>query len=321
VIYLTGATGFIGSRVARRLIERGERIRCLVRNRSRGHTLEELGAELVDGDVADRGVHERAMHGADAAIHLAAIYDIGIVDSNVLQHANVDGTKAFLEAAEAARVRRIIYISSNVALGPVAGEPTEAYEGPYHSVYHRTKAAAHRLARDAQRRGLPVIIVCPSFVYGPGDEGPAGRFICDLVRRKVPALLSTPSWFSYVHVDDVAAGIVGALDHGRIGEVYLLTGDETNMNDFAARVAGLARVKPPALRFPVFLAKPTGRFLDAVARLTGLRFPITREAVQTTSVDRWLHTHTRATRDLGYNPRDLTAGLPDTVQWALARRS
>lgn len=310
MIYITGATGFIGSRVADRLLERGERIRVLVRSRERGVGLESRGAELVEGDVADRDAHARGLAGATAAIHLAAIYEVGIVDAAALERANVDGTRAFIDAAKEAATPRVVYTSTTVALGPGNGsEPTDAYEGPYHSIYHRTKSDAHRLARAAQRDGMPLIIVCPSFVYGPGDAGPAGRFIDDIRKRSLPALLSAPSHFSFVFVDDVVDGMIAALDRGTIGEVYVLSGVGTDMNTFAARVGERLGVKPPALRMPVVLAKPVASAMDAVSKMTGIRFPMTREAVETTSVDRWLHTHERASRDLGYEPRGLDQGL------------
>ncbi|MGQ0562861.1 MAG: NAD-dependent epimerase/dehydratase family protein [Gemmatimonadota bacterium] len=223
MIYITGATGFIGTRVAKRLLARGERVRCLVRSRERGTTLEQLGAELLEGDAADRAAHERGLRNATAAIHLAAIYELGLVDAAALERTNVAGTRAFLAALEQSRTPRAVYTSTTVALGPTGAdpEPRDAYDPPYHSVYHRTKAEAHKLARDAQSRGLPLVIVCPSFVYGPGDRGPAGRFIDDLLQRRVPALLGAPGWFSYVFVDDVADGIVAALDRGTPGEVYI----------------------------------------------------------------------------------------------------
>lgn len=321
MIYITGATGFIGSRVAHRLLERGERVRLLVRSRARAAALVQAGAELIEGDVADPAVHLRGLQDARAAIHLAAIYDIGIVDAAAIERTNVAGTRALLDATAQARTPRVLHISSTAALGPSSGaptEPSEAYSGPYHSEYHRSKAAAHRLARAGQNAGHPVIIICPAFVYGPGDHGPAGRFVNDVVHRKLPALLSKPAWFSYVHVDDVAHGIVAALDRGRPGAVYLLTGEDASMNDFAQRVAAVAGVAPPRLRLPLALARGLTFVLDPLSRITHLRFPITREAVRTTAVDRWLHTHERATRDLGYQPRLLEAGLPETVAWASA---
>lgn len=310
MIYITGGTGFIGSRVARRLLERGERIRLLVRSRVRTGSLEALGAEIVEGDVSDRSAHERGLAGATAAIHLAAIYQVGVVDAAALERANVEGTRVFLDAAARAGLPKAVYISTTAALGPADGtEPRDAYTGPYHSVYHRTKSEAHRLARAAQAAGAPLVIVCPSFVYGPGDEGPAGQFVDDLRARKVPALLNDPSSFSYVYVDDVVSGIIAALDRGRVGEVYVLSGEATDMNDFAERVTGRMGVKAPVLRLPVALVRPASVALDGISRLTGVRFPITNEAVRTTAGDRWLHTHERAANDLGYAPRPLSDGL------------
>jgi dihydroflavonol-4-reductase len=320
MIYITGATGFIGSRVARRLIARGEQVRCLVRSEARGADLRALGAELIVGDVADRAIHEQGLHGAATAIHLAAIYEIGIVDGRELQRVNTDGTRSFLAAAAQARTPRVVFISTSAALGPMdqeQAEPRDAYHGPYPSEYHRTKADAHRSARDAQRNGQPVIIVCPSFVYGPGDTGPAGRFVAELVDRKVPALLSRPAWFSYVFVDDVAVGIIAALDRGMPGEVYVLSGEAASVNDYAQRVAELAHVKPPRLRVPATPARWASVLLDLIARATGLRFPMSVEAVKVGGIDRWLHTHERASRDLGYQPRSLADGLPETVAWAI----
>jgi dihydroflavonol-4-reductase len=321
MIYITGATGFIGSRVARGLIARGEPIRCLVRSEARGAELRALGAELIVGDAADRETHERGLHGAAAALHLAAIYDVGIVDGRELERVNADGTRALLAAAEHTRTPRVVYVSTTAALGPVAEAPTEpreAYPGPYPSEYHRTKADAHRSARTAQRAGQPIIIVCPSFAYGPGDQGPAGRFVLDLINCKVPALLSSPAWFSYVFVDDVATGIIAALDRGSMGEVYVLSGDAVSVNDYAEQVAALAHVRPPRLRVPAILARWTSVGLDLIARATGLRFPMSVETVKIGSVERWLHTHERARRDLGFQPRSLAAGLPETVAWAIA---
>jgi nucleoside-diphosphate-sugar epimerase len=316
VIYITGATGFIGARVARRLLERGEQVRCLVRSPQRAEQLQSLGADVMVGDIADEQAHFDGLQGATLAYHLAAIYDVGIVDRAELERTNVAGTRAYLNALEKAHTPCAVYTSTTVALGPVqpdTPEPRDAYDGPYPSQYHRTKAEAHRLARAAQARGLPLIIVCPAFVYGSGDQGPGGRFIRDILKGRVPALLTQPAHFSYVHVDDVVSGLLTAGERGRVGEVYLLTGEAASMNDFAERVAKLGGTRAPALRFPTELARLTGTVLDLIARPTGLRFPITREAVATTSKDEWLHTHERATRDLGYTHRGLDQGLPETV--------
>ena len=317
-VFLTGATGFIGGRLARRLSGRGDRMRCLIRASSRSGNLRELGAELVVGELNDVDTLTRAMKGCDVAYHLAAIYDIGVVSAAELQRVNVSGTRAFVEAATRAGVPRAVYVSTTVALGPSDGgadENLHEYAGPYPSTYHRTKAEAHRLAREAMDRGAPLIIACPAFVYGPGDAGPGGRFIADLLRRRVPALLTSPAWFSYVHVEDVASGLELIGEHGRLGGTYVLSGEAASMNAFAERVAKVGGVKPPPLKFPPAVAELTGRLLDPLSRLSGIRLPISREAVATTARDRWIHSHARAERELGWKPRTLNDGLPETVAW------
>jgi nucleoside-diphosphate-sugar epimerase len=316
LVVLTGATGFIGSRLAAALAQRGDRLRCLVRSASKAARLRDLGAELIEGDVVDSKLLAMAFDGADAACHLAAIYDVGIVDAAEMERVNVGGTRAFLDAAAIAATPRVLYVSTTAALGPGEGEEPDEdvdWKGPYPSVYHRTKAAAHRLARTAQKDGLPLIIVCPAFVYGPGDDGPGGRFLRDIVRARMPGLLADPGWYSYVHVDDVVAGLIAALDAGAPGTTYVLSGQHASINDFAIRAARVAGVRPPLLRLPNTLAAVAGRLLDVIARPTGLRFPITGETVATSAATRWLHGHERATRELGWVPRSLDVGLPEAV--------
>lgn len=328
LVFLTGATGFIGSRLARRLADRGDRLRCLVRPGSDTSDLERLGAELVVGELADPASFARGLEGAALAYHLAAIYDVGVVDQAALERTNVGGTHSFLYAIERARTRRAVYVSTTAALAPVTEEEEEGDEeteyppgSRFPATYHRTKEKAHRLARDAQvRKGLPLVIVCPAFVYGPGDRGPGGRFIADLLKGRIPGLLARPGWFSYVHVDDVVEGLLRAGEQGRPGQSYVLSGEHRSINDFAAEVCALAGKRPPRLRFPVPLARLTAILLDALGRLTGLRFPISRENVNVSAGLRWLHSHAKARRELGWTPRPLAEGLPETVAWFVERQ-
>ncbi len=325
LVFMTGATGYIGSRLARRLVERGDRLRCLVRASSDTTDLERLGAELVEGDLTDAGALVGSLGGVDMAYHLAAVYEIGIVDHRALERTNIHGTRAFLSAAGRARTPRAIYMSSTAALAPVAiGEGDEHSDYPpgahYPSVYHRTKAKAHKLAREAQRLGLPLIVVAPSIVYGPGDRSVSARYVEDLIAGRLPGLLTREPWFSYVHVDDVVEGLLLADEKGRVGRTYILSGEHAALSDFLGRVGEIAGKKPPRLRFPVSLALAMASILDAVSRLTGIRFPINREAVNTAAGHRWLHSNARARRELGWVPRPLAEGLPEYVNWFLERR-
>lgn len=316
-VFLTGATGFIGKRLAAALVARGDRLRCLVRDTRAAQDLEAMGARLIQGDITDDTALQYGLDGADLAYHLAAIYDMGLVDAGAMERVNVDGTRAFLLVAESVGVPRMVYMSTTAALPPALdGEPEDAREsdGPYPSIYHRTKAHAHRIARRAQSRGSPLLIACPANVYGPGDRGPNGRFIADLMRRRVPALFTNPGWYSYVHVDDVVRALVALGDRGVLGETYILSGEALSVNDFAERVTREAGVRAPRLRFPARLIKATTAVLDPISRVTRIRFPINREIVDT-SAHRWVHGRTHATRDLGWTPRPLAEGLPETVAW------
>jgi dihydroflavonol-4-reductase len=156
-------------------------------------------------------------------------------------------------------------------------------------------------------------------VYGPGDRSPHALFMMDLIRGRVPGLPMRPAWWSYVHVDDVAEGIVAAAERGRPGETYVLSGEHMRMDEFARRVARLAGRRPPPFRFPGPVLRISATLMDVIARVTGLRTSINRENVEMVNGWRWLHSHAKATRELGWVPRPLAEGLPETVAWLRAQ--
>lgn len=326
VVFLTGATGFIGERVARRLAADGWQLRCLVRSPSApaAQGLAALGAELIPGDVVDDAALDRGLRGAALAYHIAAVYDIGVVDEGRLETTNVDGTRAFLRALERAGTARAVYVSSTVALGPVPpgehGDAQPPFAGPHPSIYHRTKTEAHRLALEAQRRGLPLVIACPAYVYGPGDQGPAGRLIEDLLRRRVPTLVSDPAWYSYVHVDDVADALAALAVRGATTGVYVLGGENERFDRFIARITKLAGVFTPRPITPRAVARALGRVLDVITRRTGRRFAISVEGANVASGAHYTFGHARARADLDFAPRSLDEGLPGTVKSFQAAR-
>jgi dihydroflavonol-4-reductase len=320
-VFITGASGFIGERLGRFLAARGDRLRCLVRSPAAARRVEAFGALPIQGEITDDIALERGLTGADLAFHLAGMYDIGIVDRATMERVNVDGTQAFLRGAVHAKVPRLIYASSTVALGPAEdgeGDESSEYRGPFPTEYHRTKTEAHALAREAQRKGLPLIIVCPAVAYGPGDESPNGRFMADLLRHRVPGFLSRSAWFSYVHVDDVVAGFVAAADRGTPGSTYVLSGEHMALDEFARRVAEAGGTTAPKMRFPAGVARLGGTVLDAATRLTGKRFQLNRENVEMTNGHRWVHSHARTSAELDWHPRPLAEGLPETVAWLKA---
>jgi nucleoside-diphosphate-sugar epimerase len=319
LVFLTGATGFIGGRLAEALHARGCRLRCLVRSPARAARLQALGAELVVADVADESALERGLQDATLTYHVAGRYDLGTVDEAELEHVNVVGTRAFLGAVRRSAVRHAVYVSTTAALGPVEsgeGDEHSEYHGPYPSVYHRTKTAAHHMAQAAQRDGLPLTIVCPAAVYGPGDQGPTGRYVQDLLRHRIPGLSTRPSWFSYAHVEDVVAGMVEAGARAEPG-TFVLSGEHADANSYTAMIVRAAGTWGPPLRLPPAMVRATGILMDAAASRLGVRLPVSRELADVAgSGARWLHSHALATAELGYSPRPLAEGLPDTVQYA-----
>lgn len=318
-IFLTGGTGFIGGRLATLLAGRGHGLRCLVRNTAKARPLEALGATIIQGDITDDIALDHGMAGVDAALHLAGNYDTGLVDRAAMERVNVDGTRALLRFAEHHRVGQTVHVSTAYVLEPVEpgsiGPPDAPCGGPHPTLYQRTKAAAHRSALEAQSRGQPVVIACPSFVYGPGDDGPAGVFVRELLRRRLPGLLSDPSWFSYVHVDDVANGLVACVEHGRAGGQYMLGGEPASVNQFAERVCALAGVRPPPFHFPPPLAAVGARLLDLVAKPLRFRTSFNYENVRGTTHHAWVHSWERSAAELDYHPRSLAQGLPEMVAW------
>jgi nucleoside-diphosphate-sugar epimerase len=317
--FLTGGTGFIGMHVARKLRERGEAVVALVRSRERGEPLAELGCEPLVGNLADEAAIRRGVAGVDAVIHCAAIYEIGVTKARheAMYDANVRGTERVLRAALEARTPKVVYVSTVAAFGNTNGRVVdESYEHPgrdFTSYYEETKYRAHALTRRLiEEEGLPCTIVQPGAVYGPGDHSQLGNLISQYVSGRLPLIPFPELGLTLVHVEDVAAGILLALDRGEPGEAFVLGGTITTNREMlraAAEVAG----KPRSQR-----ALP-GALLRAAAPLGPLIGPLAgfprnmRELVSSSDGVTFWARHDRAAERLGYAPRGLEATLRDTM--------
>ncbi|HTT00484.1 MAG TPA: hopanoid-associated sugar epimerase [Steroidobacteraceae bacterium] len=316
---VTGVTGFVGAAVARVLIAHGWQVRGLVRSGARERNLQALALEIAPGELADRAALERALTGCDALFHVAADYRLWAPDPRELYRTNVDGTRNVLQAARAAGVRRIVHTSSVAAVGlPSDGSPgderTPVALADMIGHYKRSKFLAEEFVRGWAQPGEQVVIVNPSTPVGPGDvkPTPTGQIIVDAARGRTPAYVDTG--LNVVHVDDVAAGHLLALERGKSGERYILGGEDLLLRDILRMIAELVGRKPPRVRLPHAAVLPVAYIAEGFARLTGRTTRITVDGVRMAR-KRMFFSSARAARELGYRSRPARAALEDAVRW------
>jgi nucleoside-diphosphate-sugar epimerase len=318
-VFLTGGTGFIGRRVAERLRARGDEVAALVRSPSKAAPLSAAGCEVVEGDLSNGTAIERGVAGADAVVHVGADYRVGIPkgERQALYDANVGGTERVLDAAIAAGVSRIVHVSTGNVFGNTGDTVAdESYERDpadgFLSVYDETKYRAHQVARERIAAGAPVVIVQPGAVYGPGDTSQVANIIDQTRTGKMKLVMFPEFTLQYVHVDDIADGIVLALDKGRVGESYVLGGEEATMRDLVTHVAEMSGRTPPKRALPAPLIKAGIPFGPVVGKLMGFP-PNLGELIRTSDGVKIRMTDAKARNELGYAPRPLREGLRQTL--------
>jgi len=320
VTLVTGGSGFLGSAVVRALLARGATVRALVRPTSPRGNLADLGCEIVTGDLTDPASLRQAMAGVRYLFHVAADYRLWARDPSEILRANVEGTRSLAREALAAGVERMVYTSSVAALR-VAGAtdpvdetaalmPSEAI-----GTYKRSKTLAERVIEDMVRQeGLPAVIVSPTTPIGPRDirPTPTGRILLDAARGRIPAFVDTG--LNFVHVDDVAAGHLLAFERGRIGERYILGGENLSLQDLLGTVAGLTGRRSPRIRLPRAPLFPLAFGAEAFARFTGREPLLTLDGLRMSRY-RMFFTSDKAERELGYRSRPYQDGVRDALAW------
>jgi nucleoside-diphosphate-sugar epimerase len=319
-IFLTGATGYIGKALVRRLVAAGHEVRALVRPTSQvapRTELTELGVATFVGDVADRYSLREGMSGSDWVIHAAADLDLD-GPAERMQTANVAGSENVASLAYKLGVGRFLSVSSMAFFGgsPEGGPPaTEemAPIEPFPSLYSATKHAGEMAIREWARRGLAVNTVYPSLVYGPpGKKEGANSILRMLWKGRYPVLVGGKRRTSWVFLDDVVDGILRVMERAPAGRDYLLAGDVTTLRALADRVAALGGAQAPRLDLPVSLALAAARAAAPLYRLAGRRPPFT--PAQLSSLTReWAFDDSRARTELGWTPRTLAEGLPPSL--------
>jgi hopanoid-associated sugar epimerase len=319
-ILVTGATGFVGSAVLRALIAGGADARALARATSPRDNLVGLECRVVEGDIRDRASMDRAVAGVRFLFHVAADYRLWSRDPSELTRANVEGTRTVMEAALGAGVERIVYTSSVATLR--AGDATAVVDetaplgaGEGVGAYKQSKVAAERLVeRLVAGHGLPAVIVNPSTPIGPRDikPTPTGRIVVEAATGRIPAFVDTG--LNLVHVDDVAQGHLAALECGRIGERYILGGQNATLRELLAAIAGLTGRRAPTLSLPRAPLYPLAVAAEGLAQITGREPFVTRDALKM-AAHHMFFTSAKAEAELGYTARPYPAALADALAW------
>jgi len=319
LVLVTGVSGFVGSAVARALAAHGARVRGLVRESSPRANLADFPGELVEGDLRDADAVARAMTGVRHLFHVAADYRLWAPDPEEIVRNNATTTRIVMEAALAAGIERIVYTSSVATLKPGDGEPADesraATPDQVVGAYKRSKVVAERLVEEmVAERGLPAVIVQPSTPIGPRDvrPTPTGRIIVEAANGRMPAFVD--SGLNLVHVDDVATGHLLAFDRGRVGERYILGGQDVMLGDMLAEIAAIVGRKPPTIRIPRGPLFPLAWVNEQVARVTGGDPFLNMDSLRMAK-HRMFFTSAKAEAELGYRARPHREALADAIAW------
>ncbi|CAN5367002.1 NAD-dependent epimerase/dehydratase family protein [soil metagenome] len=318
-VLVTGASGFVGAAVARALIRHGYRVRAMVRENSPRTNLAELDAEIVTGDLLNRESLDRAMAGVQSVCHVAADYRIWAADPQEIVRNNLAGTRNVMEAAVAASIGRLVYTSSVATLKPsatgAADENCAATPEQAVGAYKKSKVIAERLVEKMiADNGLRATMVLPSTPIGPRDvrPTPTGRIVVEAASGRMPAFVE--SGLNLVHVDDVAEGHVLALQKGRVGEKYILGGQDVSLREMLGTIARLVGRRAPTISIPRAPLFPLAWVNEQIARMTGNEPFLTMDGLRMAAHTMYF-TSAKAEGELGYRARPYDDALVDAIAW------
>ncbi len=317
---VTGANGFIGSAVTRKLLEQGHEVTAMIRQGCDMRNLDQMDIEVRHADLTDRNAIGNAINGCDTVFHLAADYRLWVPDPEAMYRANVDGTRNLLLESAERDVKRIVYTSSvaTLSLPPgdqIADESNEGVLSEMVSHYKRSKFLAEReVDKIFEQTGLPVVIVNPSTPIGPGDikPTPTGRIIYDAMNGRIPAYVDTG--LNIVHVDDVATGNLLAAENGKPGQRYILGGENLSLKSLLTRIADKLGRPAPKFKLPHTLVLPFAYLFEQFARVTHTEPQVTVDAVRM-SKHRMYFSSDKAINELGYAPRSVDDAIGDAINW------
>jgi nucleoside-diphosphate-sugar epimerase len=322
--FVTGATGFLGGYVARQLLAAGHTVNAVVRSPAKaaapstslGQALAALGAAVFPGDITDKESLRAPMRGVDGAFHIAGWYKIGARDKTEAQRINIDGTRNVLEVMRDLAIPKGVYTSTLAIWSDTHGrKPDEShrYNGPHISEYDRTKAAAHEVAEGFIREGLPLVIVQPGVIYGPGDNSSLRTAIAQYLGGKLP-MIPSGTTFCWAYVDDVARGHILAMEKGKPGESYIIAGPCHKLSEFFEMAEAITGVKAPRMRASPGMMKATAGLVSLIEKVAPMPEQYSSEYLRVNGGTTYMGDNAKARRELGYEPRPLREGLEETLR-------
>ena len=314
--FVTGATGFVGGHVVHQLIDTGHQVVVVVRNPAKAADLVSLGIEIHKGDVTDKESMRAPMQGAEGVFHIAGWYKIGVKDKSEGVKINIQGTRNVLELMQELGIAKGVYTSTLAVFSDTHGrmvDETYIYKGPHLSEYDRTKWVAHyEVAEPMIEAGLPLVIVQPGVIYGPGDTSSLRTAFIQYLQRKLPIMPGRTA-FCWAQVDDIARGHILAMEKGIPGQSYIIAGPRHTFVDAIKMAQRITGVPAPRIIAPPTMMKAMAGMMSVVEKIIPVPKSYTSEYLRVNAGVTYLGTNAKAVRELGYNPRSLEEGLPEIL--------
>jgi len=316
--FITGATGFVGGRVAEILREKNHEVIEVVRDPKKAEELKHYGVTIIKGDVTDKESMREAMRGCDGVFHIAGWYKVGVRDKSPGQKINVEGTRNVLGLMKELKIPKGVYTSTlavNSDTHGILADESYHFSGKHLSEYDRTKAEAHDIAKEFINNGLPLVIVMPGLIYGPDDTSMSGDSMRQYLQKKLP-MLPKKSAYCWAHVDDVAMAHWLAMEKAKPGETYIICGPPHTLTEAYTIAEKITGIRKP-LFIPPALLKFSAAFASVIERFIPLPELYSSETLRITAGVTYLGNNSKAKRDLGYQPRSLEEGLQETLPYEL----
>jgi nucleoside-diphosphate-sugar epimerase len=314
--FVTGATGFVGGRVARQLVEAGHKVVAIVRSPEKAQDLAALGVELCKGDVTDKESMRAPMTGVDGVFHIAGWYKIGVRDKSDAYKINVNGTRNVLSLMQELKIPKGVYTSSLAVNSDTHGrlvDESYRFNGQHLSVYDQSKAEAHRVAEEFIARGLPLVIVQPGLIYGPGDTSSVRTNLIQFLKRQLPMMPKNTA-FCWAHVDDIARGHIQAMEKGVPGQSYFLCGPVHTFTEAMQMASEISGIPQPGMQVGPGMMRAMAELMGVVEKVVPLPESYTGEGLRIVAGVTYIADNSKAKRELAFDPRPLKMGLHETLE-------